>query len=308
MKKKVIIAAANGLMGKALSEFLKEEYEIVGLVRKEIKSPVNGVRYRIWDGKTLDGWCAEFEDAFAVINIAGKSVDCRYTPKNKKLIYSSQLESTKVIGEAIDLCKNKPKVWLNAASATIYRHELHTPNTEENGVIGEGFSVDVCKQWEATFFEHTYADVRQVALRTTIVLGKDGGAFPALVRLAKFGLGGKQGKGNQQFSWIHIEDFNRAVQFILDNESLSGPINIAAPFPERNRKLMKDIRKALKMPIGIPLNKTLLEFGARIIKTETELILKSRYVVPEKLEKAGFEFRFPRLENAVYNIITSSNN
>jgi uncharacterized protein (TIGR01777 family) len=175
--------------------------------------------------------------------------------------------------------------------------------TERDHEIGSGFSVDVCKRWEESFFDFTYKDVRQVALRTTIVLGKNGGALHPMKQLAKFWMGGRQGKGNQMFSWIHLQDFCTSVEFILKNENLSGPVNMSAPFPLTNSKFMKALRTAVGRSFGLPIPKFLLEFGARIIKTETELILKSRFVIPEKLNEAGFEFQYPSAEQALRSLI-----
>lgn len=298
--KKVIVAAANGFLGRNLVEYLKGRYEVVALVRKEYS--FEGVKSVVWDGETLGEWVNELEGAFAVVNLAGRSVDCRYNDKNKAEIYRSRLNSTAVLGQAIDLCDQKPKVWLNAASATIYRHSLDTPMTEEQGEYGTGFSVDVCQKWEETFFEYTYKHVRQVALRTAIVIGKNGGSLAPMKRLAQVGLGGKQGRGDQMFSWLHIEDFCAAVEHIMENEELKGPVNMSAPNPVQNHQFMRSIRNFLNQKMGIPLNKTLLELGARIIKTETELILKSRYVIPRKLLNNGYSFRYPTVEEALNDL------
>lgn len=295
--KKIVLTAANGFLGQHLLDHLSEKYEVLALVRKP-KAAKGNVRYAVWDGETAGDWQLELEGAYAVINLAGRSVDCRYNEKNKRDIYASRLNTTRLIGEAIESCVAPPRIWLNAASATIYRHSLDLPMMEATGEYGTGFSVDVCQQWEKTFFEFAHPELRQVALRTTIVLGADGGAFVPLLRLVKVGLGGTQGRGDQMFSWIHVDDFCRAIEFVLDNETLSGPVNVGAPFPEHNRTMMRLLRKAYGRSFGLNLGPRLLEFGARLIKTETELIVKSRYVVPEKLLQAGFEFQYPRLEIA----------
>lgn len=303
MRQKIIITAANGFLGNALVQYFKEEYEIIALVRKLIPNE-NNVQYYIWDGKTLGKWQNQFENAIAVINLAGRSVDCRYNSKNKRVIYSSRLDSTQVIADAIQACQQKPQVWLNSASATIYQHSLDKPMTESNGEYGTGFSVDVCQQWERKFFENKIEGVRQVALRTAIVLGKNGGVMKPFLNLAKFGVGGKMGKGNQQFSWIHINDFCRAVEFLILNDSCENQFNLSSPFPILNSEFMKNLRQVVNMPFGMPLPKCLLELGARIINTETELILKSRFVIPEKLLNAGFKFKFPKIEEALSDIVS----
>jgi uncharacterized protein (TIGR01777 family) len=299
--KKIIITAANGFIGRKLAEYFVNDYEVVALVRGKVDQ-VEGVKYLEWNGRDLGDWQLEFEGAECVINMAGRSVDCRYNEKNKAQIYSSRLESTKVLGEAIESCINPPKLWINSASATIYRYSEDTPMTEKAGEIGTGFSVDVCQQWEGMFYSFAHSKLRQVALRTTIVLGNGGGAMAPMVRLVRFGMGGKQGKGNQMFSWIHAEDFCRAVAFIIETPEIEGPVNMAAPFPLTNNEFMKTLRRVYRAPFGIPVPRFLLEFGARIIRTETELILKSRFVIPEKLMQHGFIFHFPDAETAAQNI------
>lgn len=299
--KKVIITAANGFLGKNLAQFLSRNYEVVALVRT-INETVKDVKYFQWNGVDPGDWQLEFEDAYAVINLAGRSVNCRYNEENKKQIYASRLESTRLIGEAIESCINPPQIWINSASATIYRHSEDKAMTESEGEEGTGFSVDVCQKWESAFFAFGHARLRQVALRTAIVLGSDGGALKPMVNLVKWGFGGKQGKGNQMFSWVHIDDFCKAVAFVLENADIEGVLNVASPNPLPNVDVMRTLRKVYGAPFGLSMPKILLELGARIIRTETELILKSRYVVPEKLVKHGFIFDFPNIEQAVINL------
>ena len=300
--KRIIITAANGFLGDHLCQFFSKSHEVIALVRKPQPNSKN-IRYLLWDGKTIGDWKTYLDGAEALINLAGKSVDCRYDEENMRLILQSRLESTRVLGEAIDACKVKPKVWINSASATIYAHSLEKPNSESEHVIGSGFSVDVCQQWEKAFFEFAYNDLRQVALRTTIVLGDDGGAFPVMMKMVKFFLGGKQGKGNQMISWIHIDDFCRATEHVLNHKEIEGVINIGSPNPIRNKDFMKELRAACKRPFGFPAPVGLLKLGARIIKTETELILKSRFIQPEKLIQTGFKFNYPKVEKAMENLV-----
>ena len=302
MKPTIIITAANGFIGQSLVQHLKDNYRVVALVRTPLPSTPD-VTYYVWDGRTVGAWKHELEGAFAVINLAGKSVNCRYNDANKAAIYSSRLESTHVIGKAIQECTVKPKAWLNAASATIYAHSLDKPNTEANGVIGSGFSVDVCQQWEAAFNTYNHLGVRQIALRTAIVLGKKGGVMTPFKRLAYLGMGGKMGPGNQQFSWIHELDLCRAVEHLLLNEHASGAYNLSSPNPIRNMVFAATLRRKLHVPFGIPQPVWLLEFGARLIKTETELILKSRYVIPERLIQEGFVFHFPEIEGCLEDLV-----
>lgn len=239
-----------------------------------------------------------------LINLAGKSVDCRYTEKNKSLILSSRIDATRVLGLALKQCENPPKIWLNSSTATIYRHSLDQQMEEVNGEIGQGFSVDVATTWEQEFFKHELLKTRQVSLRTSIVLGQNGGAFPPIKRLAYAGLGGKQGDGQQWVSWIHEKDFARSIEHIINDPTLIGPINLVSPTPIRNKDLMQKTRFHLRMPFGIPLPKKMLQLGAKFIGTETELILKSRNVIPGKLLKHNFTFYYPNLDRALINLLS----
>jgi len=292
---KMIIAAGTGFLGKNLEKyFLNKNYEIKILTRNPKRK--NEI---YWDAKTVGNWKEELENSNVLINLAGKSVDCRYNEKNKKEIFDSRIYSTKVLQQAIDECQNPPKIWLNASSATIYTHSETQLNTEENGIIGDDFSMNICKSWEKEFFKTENPNIRKVALRTSIVLGKNGGAFPKFKQISKLGLGGKQGRGNQMMSWIHIDDFCEAVNFIIENETLKGAINITAPNPLSNEKMMKQLREKIKIPFGIPSQVWLLEIAAIFIKTETELMLKSRNVYPEILIENGFQFKYDNFEKAL---------
>lgn len=248
-------------------------------------------------------WKNLLENADVLINLTGKSVDCRYTEKNKKEIYNSRIESTKVLQHAIDECTNKPKVWLNASSATIYIHSETHLNTEENGIIGDDFSMNICKSWEKEFFKVKTENVRKVALRTSIVLGNNGGAFSKLKTITKLGLGGKQGRGNQNVSWVHIDDFCRAIEHIINNGNIVGEINITAPNPLPNEKFMRKLRKGMKIPFGLNAPVWQLEIVSIFLNTETELLLKSRSVYPEKLMKSGFKFNYSKIDDAFKDLV-----
>ncbi len=303
MYKKIVITGGNGFLGKTLTKYFAPNCkEIVVIARKVVPTSSN-ITWVEWDGKTLGEWSKSFEGADAVINLAGKNVDCRYTDKNKKQILESRLNSTNVVGEAIRKCSNRPKVWLNASSATIYVDSRDRLMTEANGVIGDDFSMTVCKRWEEVFNSFKDLAIRQVALRTSIVLGWEGAALPALATLAKFGLGGKQGDGKQYCSWIHIDDFCRATDWLIQNEKASGPYNITAPAPLPNEEFMKILREALRVPMGVPAPGWLPELGAVIIRTETELVLKSRKVYPKRLLDEGFIFINPDLHVAMNSLV-----
>jgi len=296
---KMIIAAGTGFLGKNLEQhFTAKGHQVFILTR----NPKRKNEFH-WDAKTLGEWKSLLENADVLINLAGKSVDCRYTPKNKQEIYDSRINSTKVLQQAVDQCRSKPKVWLNAGSATIYIHSETQLNTEENGITGDDFSMNICKSWEQEFFQTTTDNVRKVVLRTSIVLGNNGGAFPKMKMLTKSGLGGKQGRGDQNVSWIHIEDFCRAVEYIIDDEHYSGAINITAPSPLSNEAFMKKLRQEMKVPFGLNAPVWQLEIASIFLRTETELLLKSRNVYPEKLIENGFRFNYPAIEMALKNLI-----
>ncbi|MFD2564973.1 TIGR01777 family oxidoreductase [Aquimarina rubra] len=300
--KKLIIAAGTGFLGNVLVEYFKNKAETIVIFTRGKNKSIENIKYVHWDAKTLGVWKQELEGADVLINMTGKSVDCRYHQKNKDLILSSRIDSTAILGKAILTCKKPPKVWLNSSTATIYRHSLDKEMDEIDGEIGTGFSVNVATNWENTFFSQPTPTTRKVALRTSIVLGKNGGALQPILNLVKIGFGGKQGKGNQKFSWIHETDFARSLEFIIENPVIEGSVNIVAPKPSDNNNLMKTLRTVKKIPFGIPLPKPLLEIGAILIKTETELILKSRNVIPKKLQDHGFQFRYPNLTNAITNL------
>jgi len=304
--KKMIIAGGSGFLGQALIHyFLPKNYEIVVLSRNTKETGNDQLRYVKWNAKTLDIWMTELEGAEILINLAGKSVDCRYNEQNKAEILNSRVNATKVLGEAVQACAVPPKVWMNSSTATIYHHSLDKKMTEEKGIIGDDFSMNVAKSWEAAFYDSHTPKTQKITLRTSIVLGKNGGAFIPLKSLTKLGLGGTQGKGNQKVSWIHEHDFCRAVEFLWEQKS-AGIFNLTSPNPIPNKNFMKTIRNVLKIPVGLLQPTWLLKLGARIIKTEAELILKSRYVIPEKLVAAGFQFQYPTAEKAIKEIIQRS--
>lgn len=296
---KIIIAGGTGFLGENLETyFTKKANQVYILTRKPQRE--NEI---YWDAKTIGDWKNILEKADILINLTGKSVDCRYHDKNKQEIYSSRIESTRILQEAIDLCTEKPKIWLNASSATIYVHSEKHLNTEEDGVIGDDFSMNICKSWEEEFFKGKNEETRKVALRTSIVLGNNGGAFPKLKMITKLGLGGKQGRGNQMVSWIHIDDFCNAVDWIIQNENINGAINITAPAPISNKMMMNELRKQYKVPFGLNAPVWQLEIASIFMKTETELLLKSRNVYPEKLMESGFRFSFPTFNEAILNLL-----
>lgn len=294
MKKKIVIAGGTGFIGKYLSDhFTQKGYQVLIISRQP--DTVS------WQDQ--QGMVAALEDSEMLINLAGKSVDCRYNEKNKKEILLSRIETTKALGEALKLCQRPPELWLNSSTATIYRHAEDRPMTEREGEIGTGFSVGIATEWEKALFNFQLTKTRLVALRIAIVLGKEGGVMVPLKRLVQFGLGGPQGNGKQMFSWIHMEDLKNIMLFIQQNKSMTGVYNCSAPQPIPNHTFMQELRRAMGMPFGLPSPEWLLKPGALLIQTETELILKSRWVIPEKLVESGFTFKYQTIDQAFKEII-----
>ena len=308
-KNKIIIAGGSGFLGQALSRhFSALDWNVVILTRRP-GTAIPHARQVPWDGESIGEWTRELEGAAALVNLSGRSVDCRYTPANRCIIVDSRVKPTRILGEAIAHCETPPRVWLNASSATIYRHTLDTAWDEKGSdftptpAVHDEFSLDVIHAWEGAFNAAVTPLTRKVALRTTMVLGHArNSVFPVLCRLARLGLGGRMGSGKQFVSWLHEEDFCRAVEWLIDHKEVSGPVNVAAPNPLTNAEMMRLFRELVAMPIGLPATEWMLEIGAFFLRTETELILKSRRVIPGRLLTGGFEFHFPTMGEALQNL------
>lgn len=309
---KIILAAGSGFLGQALARHFKAlGWEVVVFTRQSSgrDGPAREVQ---WDGETLGGWTRELEGAAAVVNLAGRSVNCRYTAANRRVIMDSRVKPTMALGQAIAQCSAPPRVWLNASSATLYRHTLASP-WDESGTdftptpaVHDEFSLSVIHAWEDAFNAAPAPHTRKVALRTTMVLGHaDNSVLPVLCRLARLGLGGRMGSGQQYVSWIHEADFCRAIEWLIVHEEIRGPVNLAAPHPLTNSEMMRLFREYTGAPLGIglPAAEWMLEIGAYFLRTETELILKSRRVLPGKLLEGGFDFRFPTMREALRDLI-----
>ncbi|MDO7849757.1 TIGR01777 family oxidoreductase [Hymenobacter sp. M29] len=299
---KIVIAGGNGFLGRHLRQHFEQlGYRVVVIARRVAPGP----NAMVWNARTLGPWAAELEGAKVLVNLAGRTVDCRYNEANKREIVASRVDSTRVLGQAVAACAVPPRVWLNSSTATVYAHtEGDKPaNTEAAGLIGTGFSVAVAKAWEQAFHDcHTPA-TRQVALRTSIVLGRDGGAFPVIARLARLGLCTPQGTGRQWISWLHIQDFCRAVEFLATKTNEAGAFNICALNPLTNRDFNHLLQQQFRPWLRLPQPRWLLEIGAFALRTETELILKSRKVYPERLLALGFQFEYPACEAAIKDLL-----
>jgi len=300
----IVIFGANGFLGRYLCRhFARNGKEVVAISRSREGWSGDGM-FLEWDGKTLGPWALALEGAETVINLAGRSVNCRYTQKNRAEIIDSRVESTRVIGEAIAACKTPPKNWLNASTATWYRHAEDKPQNDWLGEPGEGFSCKVAQAWEDAFFgAQIPAATRKLALRIGMVLANENATvYDVLRKLTARGLGGPMGNGNQRISWIHMEDFLRAVDFVIQDPFLDGTINVTAPEFPTNREWMRTFREAVGMPLGLPAARWMLEIGARLMKTEPELVLKSRWADPVRLRDAGFRWRWGRTVDAVADL------
>jgi uncharacterized protein (TIGR01777 family) len=307
--KRIVIAGGSGFLGCALAAHFHERGYAVKILTRSPETTANGVREIAWDGRTAGAWARELEGTSAVINLSGRSVNCRYHERNRKLILESRVDSTRAIGEAIAQCKTPPRVWLNASTATIYKHRFG-PAWDDSGEIGatpeakDEFSIDVATAWERTLNEAKTPGTRKIAMRAALVLGTArNSVFPMLLRLTRFGLGGKMGDGRQFVSWVHAQDFCRAVEWLITHDKLSGTVNIAAPHPVTNAEMMKMFREICGIPIGLPARRWMLEIGAFFLRTETELIIKSRRVVSRRLTESGFTFNFPFFRTALEDLV-----
>jgi uncharacterized protein (TIGR01777 family) len=298
---KIVIAGGSGHLGTMVARRRHAAGdEVVVLARTPFAAPW---RVTAWDGKSAGPWCGELDGADVVLNLAGRSVNCRYTPENRREIVASRVDSTRVLGEALAHATTPPKVWLQASTATIYAHRYDAPNDEATGIIGGDepgvpetwrFSIEVATAWERALDDAPTPRTRKVRLRAAVVMSPEaGGPFDILRRLVRLGLGGKSGDGRQYVSWIHDADFVRALDFIVADETLRDAVNLAAPNPLPNDAFMRELRAACGVPFGLPSPGPLLELGAFALRTETELVLKSRRVIPGKLSGRGFTFTYP---------------
>jgi uncharacterized protein (TIGR01777 family) len=308
---KVVIPGGSGQVGTMLARAFHERGDEV-VVLSRSNANVSSWRVVPWDGETLGAWASEFEGADAVINLAGQSVNCRYTQANRRIIIDSRVKSTRIVGQAIAEADKPPRVWLQASTATLYAHRYDAANDEASGIIGGSepnapdtwrFSIDVVKKWERELNAAATPQTRRVLMRSAITMSPDpGGPFDTLLRLVRFGLGGTSGDGKQFVSWIHDRDFARAVIWLIEHNELNGPVNLAAPEPLPNAEFMRELRSAQNMPIGLPATEWMLELGALVLRSETELILKSRRVVPKRLLDSRFIFQFPKWKEAARDL------
>jgi uncharacterized protein (TIGR01777 family) len=309
MNNRIIIAGGNGFIGRLLTDSLVSRNNDVVVLTRSPGPAARSIRQVGWDGRTFGEWARELDGARALINLTGRSVNCRYNERNRREILESRVDSTRVLGEAIARCNTAPSVWLNASTATIYKHTFDQPMDEATGIIGatpeakDIFSIEVARAWEETLDKAPTPATQKVAMRTAMVFAASkGGAYRVLRGLTRWGLGGAVAGGRQFISWIHEVDLCRAVEWLIQRNDFSGVVNLASPNPITHREMMRIIRRECGVPFGLPATRRMLEFATFVHRTEAELIIKSRRVVPGRLLAAGFQFRFPRMEDAVREI------
>jgi len=307
---KIVIPGGTGQVGTVLArDFHGKGHDVVVLGRSPEKAPWRTAR---WEAEALGDWAGEMDGADVVINLAGRSVNCRYNTENRSQMMDSRVNSTRVVGEAIANATRPPAVWLQASTATIYAHRFDGANDDVTGIVGGSevdapdtwnFSIDVATAWERVTNDADTPHTRKVLMRSAMIMSPDrGGIFDTLLKLVRFGLGGTAASGKQYISWIHDHDFIRSVSWLIDHEELSGPINLSSPHPLPNREFMKILRDVYGMPLGLPAFEWQLAIGAFLMSSETELILKSRRVVPKRLTDSGFEFEFPEWKQAAEDL------
>lgn len=308
---KIVIAGGTGFMGNAIANTWADDNEVIILTRQSRKTVNNSygnayfnssIRFVVWGEDKPADWIHELEGTDILINLAGRSVNCSYTKANREEIMNSRVSTTKVLGNAVKKLQRPPALWLNASSATIYRHATDRPQDEETGDIQNDFSVQVCKEWEKAFNEIELTNTRKIIMRTAITLGS-GGVLVPYKNMVKYGLGGRQGSGRQMFSWVHIDDVCRIVEWFYENKEASGVYNLSAPHPVSNEVFMHTLRSKMHVGYGLPSPAWLLKLGAMFIATETELVLKSRWVLPTRLQREGYVFKYQDIDAALRSLV-----
>ncbi|MEL6543884.1 MAG: TIGR01777 family oxidoreductase [Myxococcota bacterium] len=304
---KIVIPGGSGQVGQVLERYFRARGDEVVIIARSAREPD-----RKWDGRTLGDWTRHLDDADVVVNLAGRSVNCRYTRDNLSQMLSSRVDSARIVGEAIARCERPPALWLQMSTATIYAHAYGDAHDEDGELGGSEpeippywrFSVDIARYWEQEqALAHT-PQTRKVALRTSLVMNPDpGSVFAVLSRMTQLGLGGAIAGGKQYVSWIHDADFVRAVQWIIDHESIVGPVNLAAPNPLPQKEFQQALRRAWRMPVGLPATAWMVRLAAQVIGSDEELLLKSRRVVSKVLPESGFRFDHPEWQDAARDLV-----
>lgn len=307
--KKIVIAGGTGFIGSKLTAFLSEYYEIIVLTRNinhVNEKRINNIRFVYWDGKNLGEWTNEIENAEAVINLSGTSIDCRFTHKNKHEIIQSRIDSTHAIGQAISLILNPPSVWINFSAVGYYSDNKTLPHDEFSSDSGTDFLSEVAKMWENAFAAYKFPQTRKICLRISLVLDKKSKIIQILLPLIRMGLGGKVGNGKQIISWIHIHDLCRLIFWLLKNTKTHGVYNACSPYPVTNEEFMSAFRKSTKSTFGIPAPVWIIKLATYILNKDPSLILNSVNVIPKRLINEGFEFIYPKLDLCLQQIINEN--
>ena len=313
---RIVLPGGSGQVGRMLARFFQERgHHVTVITRGPYTAPWQTVH---WDGLTLGPWVETLEGTDVCIHLSGRSVNCRATARNRRELYDSRIGPTRLLHQAFACLVNPPRLWMNASTATIYRHSLDKAMDEATGEIGGNelisprrrapekwnWTVELVKDWESAFFGAATPRTRKIALRTALVFSPaPGSVFATLSHLVRAGLGGTQGNGHQLVSWMHESDYARALEFLMNHEDIDGPVNLSAPHPLPNREFMAALREAWEMPNGLPAPAALLAIGMFFLRTEPELVLKSRYVVPGRLLDAGFQFEFPTWPEAAADLV-----
>ncbi|MFZ0339799.1 MAG: TIGR01777 family oxidoreductase [Terracidiphilus sp.] len=312
---RIVLPGGSGQVGRMLARFFQERgHHVTVLTRGPYTAPWTTVH---WDGQTLGPWVETLEGADVCIHLSGRSVNCRSTERNRRELYDSRIGPTRLLHQAFACLANPPRLWMNASTATIYRHSLDKPMDEAGEIGGNeliskrrrapekwNWTVQLVKDWESAFFGTATPRTRKIALRTALVFSPaSGSVFAVLSHLVRAGLGGTQGNGRQLVSWMHESDYARALEFLIDHDEIDGPVNLSAPNPLPNREFMAELREAWEMPNGLPAPAALLAIGMFFLRTEPELVLKSRYVIPGRLLDAGFQFEFPTWAEAAADLV-----
>ena len=312
---KILLAGGTGQIGQSLiRHFLAQQHEITVLSRHVHIPSHTSIRSLQWDGEILGPWAEVINEIDVVINLAGRTVNCRYTEANLKQMMDSRVNSTRVIGQALEQATKPPQVWLQMSTATIYAHRFDTPHDEDTGAIGGdeanvpdywSYSVDIAQAWEREQTRAHTPKTRKVCLRAAMTMTPDlGGIFDTLYRLTRLGLGGSVAGGKQMVSWIHEDDFITALDLLIHHDTIAGPINLCAPHPLSQGEFMRTLRQSMKVKLGLPATKWMAEIGAFVMRTDTELLLKSRYVIPTRLIELGMEFKYPSWPEATRDLVS----
>ncbi len=303
MKRKIILAGGTGTMGRILQKHFADQGDEVVVLTRQPRKQDPRARMVQWDAVNAGAWCNELEGSDVLINLAGRSVDCRYTAANRTAILESRVLATRCLGKATAQCTLPPRLWINLSSATVYRHAEDRAMDEDSSEPGTDFSPKVVLAWEKEFFAHADPRIRQVAVRCAMVFATHGGALPRFVQLVRMGLGGHHGNGRQYVSWVHEEDVARFFEWLIASPQVEGIINLAAPEPLPERDLMRLLRERVKHLVAFNIPEWMLGVGAFFLRTETELVLKSRRVIPTRAQQLGFRFEFTTMNTALDDLL-----